>query len=145
MRHALAALLALFALAPACQDEPGVGDSGTIDDRPRGERCDEMQACGRMECWAEIVAVHDCGLAVDGCSGDPDRFAPLQTALAECLDAAACNTTSCDLVAALTDDKDNLALHCDADGDAELLDLALSSMFTTDPDDEEVAACQALE
>jgi hypothetical protein len=140
MRHAFAALLALLALVPACEADPGVGESGTIEG-PRGERCDEMQLCGRTECSAEITAVRDCNLDDLGCGADDVRWSASQSALASCLDAASCNMTSCDLTAAFTDRDENTSEYCDSDSDAELLDLARLSMFSTDA----VAECKALE
>jgi hypothetical protein len=136
------ALLALLALAPACQaDDPG---EPMVDDRPRGERCDEMQACGRAECRVEIEAVRSCSFAEDNCGFDPSRMGPLQTALASCLEDNDCNTTTCDLSEVFTHDDQDAAMYCDSDEDAELVTLGRTAMFV-DLTDPAVAECQALE
>lgn len=139
MRRLAALVLALLTLAPACSDDdPG---APPVDDRPRGERCDDMQQCGRTECAAEIQAVRDCNEDDLGCGADDVRWSAAQEALAACLDSASCNTTSCDLAGAFTDRDANTPAYCDDDADAELLDLARLSLFTTDA----VAECRALE
>lgn len=138
MRHVLVAALALLALAPACQAD----DPGEPDERPRGERCDEMQACGRSECAGEIQAVRDCADDDLGCGADPALWGPKEEALAACLEAQSCNTTTCDLAGAFTDeDPENAAMYCDSEEEAELMNLARLSLFTTDT----IAECQALE
>lgn len=144
MRTALA-VLALLALAPACSEEPGTDGSGSAEggmvDGPRGERCDEMQACGVAFCVAELDAVATCNTAEDGCGQDPARWMPLQEAFAECLIANDCNTTTCDLVAAFTREDGDIQDDCEAEGDGEIVSLARASMGNPDV----LPECQALE
>lgn len=141
MRQLAALALALLALAPACQDEPG---EPMVDDRPRGERCDELQACGRAECAVEMAAVRDCNLDDLGCGADEVQSTAVQEALADCIEASGCNTTSCDVVGAFTDRSNEADAYCTDPADAEVLELARIAMFV-DLTDPAVAECQALE
>lgn len=137
---ALALLPPLLPLS-ACQvDEPG---APAVDDRPRGERCDDLQACGRTSCDEQISAVWACNDDDLGCGADDASWSAVQAALAECLEAA-CNTTTCDIIGAFTDRSNEADAYCTRPGDAGILEHARVAMFVG-PTDDAVVECQALE
>ena len=92
MSRLLAALLVLLTFAPACVEEPGddMGEGGITLDSPPVERCEEMVACGQMECAAENQALVACN---DDVQCDVDAAAAERDA---CLIDAECWLLDCD-------------------------------------------------
>ena len=143
MRQLLPILAVLLAFVPACTVENGT-DDGETDGRTRGERCDDMQLCGRMECGVEAQATASC-FADSVCGSDAAQLAGLRSAWVECLESNGCSEVSCDLVSAVENPDEfgriDFEAYCDSPDDAEIATLALEAQVNGDV----IADCQALE